>query len=85
MNLEEEKELLRKAQRSPEVFGQIYDEYYYQIFGYIFKRVAVLEIAQDITSETFLKAFKNLWGFRWQNVPFSAWLYRIANLSLIHI
>jgi len=79
MDLKEEKELIKRAQKEPAVFGQLYDEYYKPIFGYILKRVNVLEIAQDITSETFLKALKNLWRFRWQNRPLAAWLYRIAN------
>jgi len=91
MNLSNEKELVKKAQKEPEAFAKLYDKYYSQIFGYILKRVADLEVAQDITSETFFKALKNLWKFRWRNTPFSvypvghrrcsfgAWLYRIAN------
>lgn len=78
MNLEKEKELIRKAKKDPKIFGELYDKYYPQIFGYILKRTADLEIAQDITSETFFKALKKLWQFRWQNISFSAWLYRIA-------
>jgi len=73
-----EKELIKMAQRDPEVFGNLYDRYYPQIFGYILKRTANLETTQDITSETFLKALKNIWQFRWQGLPFSSWLYRIA-------
>jgi len=79
MDLNEEKKLIQKAKKDPEVFGQLYDKYYPQIFGYVLKRVANLEIAQDVTSETFFKALRKLWQFRWQNVPFSCWLYRIAN------
>jgi len=79
MDLSDEKELIKRAQKEPEVFAKLYDKYYPQIFGYILKRVADLEIAQDITSETFFKALKNLWKFRWKNISFSAWLYRIAN------
>ena len=55
MNSNDEKELVKKAQKEPEAFAKLYDKYYPQIFGYILKRVADLEIAQDITSETFLK------------------------------
>jgi RNA polymerase sigma-70 factor (ECF subfamily) len=79
MDLKEEKELIKEAQKNPEVFAKLYDGYYPKIFGYILKRVANLEIAQDITSETFFKTLKKLWQFRWRNIPFSAWLYRIAN------
>lgn len=79
MDLEDERKLIEKAKKDPEAFSKLYDEYYSQIFGYILKRVANLDITQDICSETFLKVLKNLWKFRWQNVPFSSWLYRIAN------
>ena len=82
MDLNEEKELIKQAQKDPEVFAKLYDEYYPKIFGYILKRVANFEIAQDITSETFFKALKKLWQFRWRNISFGAWLYRIANSEI---
>ena len=78
MDLNEEKELIKLAQKDPEIFAKIYDHYYPKIFGYILKRTANLEIAQDITSETFFKALKKLWQFRWRNLSFSSWLYKIA-------
>lgn len=78
MELNEEKELIKRAQRNPEVFGRIYDQHYSKIFGYVLKRTANFEIAQDITSETFFKALKKLWQFRWRNISFSSWLYKIA-------
>ena len=78
MDLSEEKELVEKAQRDPEAFGELYDQYYSPIFGYVLKRVANIEIAQDITSEVFFKALKNLGQFHWQGISFSFWLYRIA-------
>ena len=74
----EEKELIRLAQKDPEVFAAIYAQYYPRIFEYALKRTANLQVAQDITSETFFKALRKLWQFRWRNVPFSSWLYRIA-------
>jgi len=45
MDLIEEKELVERARRDPEVFGRLYDQYYSQIFNYILRRVANLEIA----------------------------------------
>ena len=78
MDLNQEKELIKSAQKNQEVFVEIYNQYYHQIFGYILKRTANLEVAQDITSETFLKALNKLWQFRWRNTPFSSWLYKIA-------
>jgi RNA polymerase sigma-70 factor (ECF subfamily) len=78
MDLGQEKELVRQAQKSPDAFAALYDHYYPKIFGYVLRRTANLEIAQDITSETFLKVLGKLWQFRWRNVSFSSWLYRIA-------
>jgi RNA polymerase sigma-70 factor (ECF subfamily) len=78
MDLGEERELVRQAQKAPEAFARLYDHYYPRIFGYVLRRSANLEAAQDITSETFLKALGKLWQFRWRNVSFSSWLYRIA-------
>jgi len=78
MDLSEERELVRQAQKAPDAFATLYDHYYPRIFGYVLRRSANLEAAQDITSETFLKALAKLWQFRWRNVSFSSWLYRIA-------
>jgi RNA polymerase sigma-70 factor (ECF subfamily) len=78
MDLSEEKQLVRQAQKAPDAFAELYDQYYPKIFGYVLRRTTNVEAAQDITSETFLKALRKLWQFRWRNVPFSSWLYRIA-------
>lgn len=79
MDLREEKLLVEQAKKNPDAFGALYDLHYSKIFNYILKRVANVELAQDVTSETFIKALKNIWRFRWKNVSFSAWLYRIAS------
>ena len=78
MNIEQERELVERAKNNAEAFGELYDRYYAQIFGYVLKRTASIEVAQDVTSEVFFKALKNLRQFRWRGVPFSSWLYRIA-------
>jgi RNA polymerase sigma-70 factor (ECF subfamily) len=78
MDLNEKKELIKLVQKDPEAFAKTYVLYYPRIFGYALKRTANLEIAQDITSETFFKALKKLWQLRWRNTSFSSWLYRIA-------
>lgn len=79
-----EAKLITRARTQPEAFGILFEKYYDQIFGYILKRVANFELAQDIVSEVFFKALKNLWRFRWKKVPFSAWLYQIALNEIRH-
>jgi len=78
MDLEQEETLVQKSQEDIKAFGELYDEYYARIFNYALRRTASIEIAQDVTSEVFFKALKNLKRFRWCGIPFSAWLYRIA-------
>jgi RNA polymerase sigma-70 factor (ECF subfamily) len=78
MDLSEEKKLVRQAQKDPNAFADLYDQYYPKIFGYVLRRTVNVEAAQDITSETFLKALQKLWQFRWRNVSFSSWLYKIT-------
>lgn len=84
MDLKQEKEVVERAKSDPEEFGKLYDQYYLQVFRYVLKRMARVEIAQDITSTVFFKALNNIHKFHWNGVPFSAWLYRIANNELVN-
>lgn len=76
--LENEKELVEKAKRDPEAFGVLYEQNFDAILNYVLRRTGSVQSAQDMTAEIFLKALKNIDKFQWQNVPFSAWLFRIA-------
>lgn len=78
MDLELEKELVERAKTDAQAFGALYDEYYGKIFGYVVRRTASVASAQDVTSEAFFKALRNIKSFQWRGIPFSAWLYRIA-------
>jgi RNA polymerase sigma-70 factor, ECF subfamily len=79
MDLEQEKEMVARAKTDSRAFGELYEHYYSPILAYILRRTASLETAQDICSEVFFKALHNLEKFQWREVPFSSWLYRIAN------
>ncbi len=59
-------------------FEQIYDAHFDGIFRYILHRVGNIAEAEDLTSQSFFKALRALWRFRWSGVSVSAWLYRIA-------
>jgi DNA-directed RNA polymerase specialized sigma24 family protein len=48
MDLSEEEELVKRAQKDPDAFAKLYDQYYPKIFGYVLRRSANLEAAQDI-------------------------------------
>ena len=78
MDLQQQKKIVSQARRDPQMFADLYDDNYPRIYNFIVRRVTSVEIAQDITSEVFLKAFQKLWLFQWRRISFSSWLYRIA-------
>ena len=84
MNLDQEKDLIERSKNSSEAFGELYKMYCNQIFGYSLRRSADVDVAKDITSSVFFIALKNKKKFEWQGVPFSHWLYRIANREIIN-
>lgn len=66
-----------------EEFGKLYDAYVQKIYRFIFFRTQHRESAEDITSQVFLRALKNIQNFNLKQGYFSAWLYRIARNSVI--
>jgi len=81
--LENEKELVESAKTNDADFGVLYDFYLPKIYGYIIKRTGNRETAEDLTSQTFLKAFSNLKKYQSKGHTFGAWLYKIATNNLI--
>lgn len=72
-----ESELVERAKSDPEAFGQLYEANYSTILNYIYRRTLNVEVAEDLTANTFFKALRALPGFR-QRATFRAWLYGIA-------
>ena len=67
-----------------EAFVLIYEHYSSQIHRYVFRLVNHQELADDITQETFLKAFQNIRKIS-DDSNISAWLYRIASNACFDI
>ena len=78
MKAEEEFHLLKEIKKNPETFEIIYEEYFNRIFAYVFKRTLDYNIAKDICSEIFIKAFIGIKNYKWQNTPLVVWLFKIA-------
>ncbi|GAB3934068.1 hypothetical protein GCM10029976_042490 [Kribbella albertanoniae] len=79
-------ELVDRAQAGDVgAFGELYDEYSLTVYRYIYARVSSSALAEDLTSETFVRALRALDSFRWQGRDFGAWLVTIArNLITDH-
>ncbi|MFF4155165.1 sigma-70 family RNA polymerase sigma factor [Streptomyces sp. NPDC001651] len=68
-----------------QAFGRLYDEYCDTVYRYVYYRVGAKATAEDLTSETFLRALRRIGTFTWQGRDFGAWLVTIArNLVADH-
>jgi RNA polymerase sigma-70 factor (ECF subfamily) len=79
-------DLVERAQDGEtEAFGKLYDHYSDTVYRYIYYRVTSKATAEDLTSETFLRALRRIGTFTWQGRDFGAWLVTIArNLVADH-
>jgi RNA polymerase sigma-70 factor (ECF subfamily) len=69
----------------PEAFGELYDRYVDLVYRYVYYRVNSATLAEDLVSETFLRALRRITSFTWQGKDFAAWLVTIArNLIADH-
>lgn len=78
--------LVRRAQGGDaEAFGELYDRYVDLVYRYIYYRVGTRALAEDLTSETFLRALRRIGSFTWQGRDIGAWFVTIArNLVADH-
>lgn len=75
--------VLRAQEGDTEAFGKVYDHFFDQIFRYAAFRVPEA-VAEDVVADIFVKAWEKLHTYSAQkNVPFGAWLFRIARYRVI--
>lgn len=77
-DLEQERLLIEEVKKQPASFYKLYQLYFDKIYHFLLSRSGQVELAEDITSQTFLNAMEKIHQFKWRNVSFGAWLYRIA-------
>lgn len=61
-----------------DAFARLYDRYVDQVFGFVQYRVRDRHLAEDLTSDVFVRALRKLPEFQWQGVDIGAWLMTIA-------
>lgn len=66
-------------QGDTEAFSILYKENVKKIYNYIYYRTGNIHEAEDLTARVFQRAFNHITRYKKTNVPFSAWLYRIAH------
>jgi RNA polymerase sigma-70 factor (ECF subfamily) len=77
--LNDELHIIESAKKDSKFFAPLYEHYFERIFRFIFKRLGGNEAqSADITQQTFIKAMVNIAQYQDRGLPFSSWLYRIA-------
>jgi RNA polymerase sigma-70 factor (TIGR02952 family) len=80
-------EWVRRTQEGDaEAFGQLYDHYVTLVYRYVYNRVGDRATAEDVTSETFVRALRRIDSLSFQGRDVGAWLVTIArNIVLDHV
>jgi RNA polymerase sigma-70 factor (ECF subfamily) len=67
-------------------FGELYDRYVDTVYRYVLFRVGDRTLAEDLTSETFVRALRRISSVSYQGRDIGAWFVTIArNLVLDHV
>jgi RNA polymerase sigma-70 factor (ECF subfamily) len=79
----EEQLVQRAVNGDQEAFTQIYDMHFDRIYRYIYLKVHSQAAAEDLTQDVFIKAYEAINSYKWRDLPFTAWLFRIAHNRVI--
>lgn len=82
----EDKQIVLECQSGNlQKFWELYDRYVNKIYKFIYLKTSNQEIAEDITSDVFMKALNSISNFdtEKQNYSFQSWIYTIANNKVI--
>ncbi len=71
--------VIRAKQGDTNAIGELYECHRLGIFRYLYYRTGDTQVADDLTSEVFLRMIRSLSGYRQQEVAFQAWLFQIAH------
>lgn len=74
----ENNDLIVQAQTSYNAFALLYRRHYDAIFKYCIHRLFDRHLAEDMTSQVFLKIVENFNRFKGNEQQFQNWLYKIA-------
>jgi RNA polymerase sigma-70 factor (ECF subfamily) len=81
--LEDETLVDRATAGDREAFGELYDRCVRRVFRHVLYMVNDVDLAEDLTEQTFLRALEAIHRYERRGLPFLAWLLRIVrNLYL---
>ena len=75
-----DKKWIEQAKKSPEAFVFLYQKYHHKIFNYFWYRLNHHDaLSDDLTQETFLKAFESIGRFQDRGYSYQTYLFTIAH------
>jgi RNA polymerase sigma-70 factor (ECF subfamily) len=78
----DERGLAEAARTSPDAFAVLYRRHVGRVYAFAFRRSGSREVAEEVTSATFERAWRAMPSFRWQGGGFRAWVFAIAAREL---
>jgi RNA polymerase sigma-70 factor, ECF subfamily len=79
----EEQLVQRAINGDRDAFTQIYDLHFDKIYRYIYVKLRSQAEAEDLTQDVFIKAYEGIHSYKWRDLPFTAWLFKIAHNRVI--
>lgn len=70
-------------QEAVENFSQLYDSHIQGLYAFLYYRIGHKETAEDLASQTMLRAWEKFESFDPEKASFKTWLYRIGYNSLV--
>ena len=83
MSVEEKDVVYRAVNGDGEAFAQLYEEHFDKIYRYLYFKLGNQSEVEDLTQEVFVKALEAIGSYKWRDLPFAAWLIRIARNHMI--
>lgn len=78
--VEGEKELIAAAQEGNQgALTELFNTHFPSVYRYILARTGHPQDAEDLAQEVFMRMLDGLGRYRWREVPFRAWLFKIAH------
>jgi RNA polymerase sigma-70 factor (ECF subfamily) len=71
--------LVSAAQADRSAFAAIYERHVTNVYRYVMRRTGNPDLSEDLTAETFERAFGAIEHYEWRGAPLVSWLLRIAD------
>ena len=68
-----------EIRKQEDALASLYEESYGKVARYIFARIGNQQEAEDLASETFVRALKSVDSYQERGLPMEAWIFKIAH------